>query len=181
MKKMLIGLGSLILFLRLLQSMSVVVVERGSGVFIGESQIVTANHVVRSAEKTKIGIDGEEIIGNVVKRNVTLDMALIEVQGKHKYAKLRLNPKLGERVYVVSAPGGYYEDIVVFGRIAGITEKWLIVDAKIVAGSSGGGIFDRRGRLLGMVKNSYGSSYKGDFMLFAVPTKTIIKFLEQED
>lgn len=179
MKKLLIGVTSLVMFLNFLQAKTIVVVGSGSGVFIGESIIITANHVVRSADKVKIEIDGEETIGNVVKRYVTLDMALIEVEGKHKYAKLRLNPKLGERIYVVSAPGGYYEDIVLFGRIAGITEKWLIVDAKVIAGSSGGGIFDRRGRLLGIVHNAYGSERKGDWLLFAIPARTIKEFLEE--
>lgn len=179
MKKLLIGVSSLVLFLNLLQAKTVVVVESGSGVFIGESTIITANHVVRSVDEVKLRIDGEEAIGTVTKRYVTLDMALIEVQGKHKYAKLRLNPKLGERVYVVSAPGGYYEDIIMFGRIAGITEKWLVVDAKVIMGSSGGGIFDRRGRLLGIVDNGYGSQRMGDWLLMAIPAKTIKEFLEE--
>lgn len=179
MKKLLIGLTSLIMFLNLLQVKSVVIIERGSGVFIRESTILTANHVVRSVDKVKIEIDGEETIGHVVKRYVTLDMALIEVEGKHKYVKLRLNPKLGERVYVVCAPGGYYEDTIVFGRIAGITEKWLFVDAKIIMGSSGGGIFDRRGRLLGIVDNAYGSNEAGDWLLAATPAWRIKEFLEE--
>lgn len=179
MRKALISVSSLILFLSLLQSKSVVILERGSGVFIGESQIITANHVVPFGDEVAIGIDGENTVGNVIKRQVTLDMALIEVEGKHKYAKLRLNPKLGERVYVVSAPGGYYEDTVVFGRIAGITERWLIVDAKVIAGSSGGGVFDTRGRLLGIVNNGYGSNRMGDWLLMATRARTIKEFLEE--
>lgn len=179
MKKLLIGVSSLIMFLNLLQAKTVVVVGSGSGVFIGESTIITANHVVRHTNKVRLRIDGEETIGNVVKRHVTLDMALIGVEGKYKYAKLRLNPKLGERVYVVSAPGGYYEDIILFGRVAGITEKWLLVDAKVIAGSSGGGIFDRGGRLLGIVKGGYGSNKAGDWLLMAIPAKTIKQFLEE--
>lgn len=179
MRKLLIGLSSLVIFLNLLQAKTVVVVGSGSGVFIAENTILTANHVVRLADKVKIGIDGEETIGNVVKRYVTLDMALIEVEGKHKYAKLRLNPKLGERVYIVSAPGGHYEDVVLFGRVAAITAKWLLVDAKVIAGSSGGAIFDTRGRLLGIVKSGYGSTRMGDWLLTAIPAKTIKQFLEE--
>lgn len=179
MKKLLIGVTSLIMFLNLLQVKSVVIINRGSGVFVGENQIITANHVVRNDDEVKMEIDGEEIIGNVVKRYVTLDMALIEVEGKYKYAKLRLNPKLGERVYVVSAPGAYYEDVVLFGRVAGITEKWLLVDAKVIAGCSGGGVFDRRGRLLGIVKSGYGSTKMGDWLLTAIPAWQIKEFLEE--
>lgn len=177
-KKVLIGVTSLVMFLNLLQVKSVVLIQRGSGVFIGENQIITANHVVRNDDEVKIEIDGEETIGHVIKRYVTLDMALIEVEGKHKYAKLRLNPKLGERVYVVSAPGAYYEDVVLFGRVAGITEKWLLVDAKVIVGCSGGGVFDRRGRLLGIIKSGYGSTRMGDWLLTAIPSKTIKQFLE---
>jgi len=179
MKRLLIGVSSLVIFLNLLQAKSVVVVDSGSGVFIGESMIITANHVVRFTDKPALRIDGKKAIGSIMKRHVTLDMALIKVEGKHEYAKLRLNPKLGERVYVISAPGGYYEDIVVFGRIAGITEKWLLVDAKVIAGSSGGGVFDRRGRLLGIVRSGYGSTRMGDWLLTAIPAKTIKMFLEE--
>lgn len=179
MKKLLLKLTSLILFLNFLQTSSVVILKKGSGVFIGENQIITANHVIGFIDEVKIGIDGKETIGNVVKRCVTLDIALIEVQGKHKYAKLRLNPKLGERVYIVSAPGGHFEDVVLFGRIAGITEEWLVVDAKVIAGCSGGGVFDTRGRLLGIIDNGYGSTRMGDWLLMATPAKTIKEFLEE--
>lgn len=178
MKKFLIGLSSLVIFLNLLQAKTVVIVERGSGTFIGENKIITKNHVIRNATDVVILVEGKRVNAKVIKLDSVVDLALLKVEGKYKYAHLRLSPKLGEQVYIVAGVGEY-EDIVCFGRVAGITQEFLLIDATIIPGFSGGGVYDKRGKLLGIVDSSYGSIRLGDFLMRATPAKTIKQFLEE--
>lgn len=150
----------------------------GSGVLI-EGGIITVSHIVRYRREIKLVNNGKEIVGKVVKIDKGMDLAFIRVEGKYKYTKLRLNPQLGEQIYVVGAPGDI-EDAITFGRVARITEDSLVIDARISMGSSGGGVFDRKGRLLGIVQQIWGhENWPGEYMNLAIPAKTIKEFLEE--
>ena len=152
----------------------------GAGVFIKEGIITVAHAVGESETEVWFVNNNEEFIGTVIKINTEIDLALLEVKDTHRYAYLGLNPKIGDHICVVGDPGGY-EDTITFGRITHFTKEKLMVDARVSFGNSGGGVFDKKGRLLGIIHHIEPSRYKwpGDWINVAIPAKTIKAFLEE--
>lgn len=149
----------------------------GGGVLIKQG-VISVSHLI--GDDTQIWlVNGEKkLAGKVLKIDRGLDLALIEIEEGHEYARLRFNPHLGEQIYIVGAPVGF-EDTVTFGRIAKVTKDYLIVDARISMGSSGGGVFDRRGNLLGIIQGiqGYFGYWPGEHMNIAIPAEKIKQFL----
>lgn len=159
--------------------------SQGSGVFITDSRIITCAHTV-ARNKTlnltvQVSLNERDLIGEIIKYDEESDLALVQVKGKYRYAELRLSPRIGEKIYVVGAPIGY-EDTITFGRIANIFENKLIIDARISGGSSGSGVFDKRGYLLGIVyKSSFIQFSLKDWTNLAIRANKIKEFLEDKN
>jgi S1-C subfamily serine protease len=91
-----------------------------------------------------------------------------------------LSPKQGEVVYAVGSPLGLH-DYVTSGVITSFKKKFLVTDAQILPGNSGGPLVDPEGRLLGMntakllSTNSIGSEGFG----LAIPLKAMKKEFPQ--
>ena len=156
-------------------------VKQGSGVFIGPNLVITCKHVIRGRKNIQLIVNGTQIKGEVVKDDGKLDLALLKVEGDYPYSQLRLDPEIGEKIYVVGAPVGY-EDTVTRGYIANITEDYLLLDARISGGCSGGGVFDTQGNLLGIVQMAKVLKIflQAEWTNFAIPARKIEEFLKEE-
>jgi S1-C subfamily serine protease len=80
---------------------------------------------------------------------------LIEAPRGMKPAKLRKKAAIiGEPIHIFAAPSGD-PAIMTSGRVSGVEEdgptNLIRTDAYVYFGSSGGGLYDRKGRLIGVV------------------------------
>jgi S1-C subfamily serine protease len=173
-----------------LVSPSVVVIEaqvangvlQGSGVVVGEGQVVTNNHVVdgstgfllvHQGKRTwRAEIDRTDKANNLALLSVLLrrdEVFGLPVARSRRVGSLRI----GERVYAVGAPQGL-ERTLSEGLVSGIqldgADRMIQTTAAISRGSSGGGLFDSRGALVG-VTTMYLKD--GQNLNFAIPTDRI--------
>ena len=141
----------------------------GSGFMISDTQVVTAAHVVKVAEKVNVQfLDGEIIPAKVISAYAAADVALLELIWPKKDAvTVRFADsdavRIGERVYVVGAPYGLGHSLssgYVSGKIANKEDKnpftnseYIQTDAAINTGNSGGPMFNMNGEVIGVVSN----------------------------
>ncbi|WP_018411290.1 serine protease [Methyloversatilis thermotolerans] len=131
---------------------------QGSGVIVGAQQVVTNCHVVRFARTITVrGSDGRDLPVNAVLADMERDLCRLDVPGLAGPAAQRRPaseaPQTGEPVVTVGNPLGL-GIATSSGLLSAIVERdgqpVLIVSAPLSPGSSGGGLFDGRGRLIGI-------------------------------
>jgi len=135
----------------------------GSGTYfaIGDHHIViTAAHVVAGSDIFLInGRGSDSTVGSVIYRNAESDFAAIlipEMEGTSpvtlRRTRLDLDDLLGERVFYTGYPA-FHDRLFVYGVITGFEQgnTVAIMNSYAWPGSSGSGVFDRRGRLVGLV------------------------------
>jgi len=116
--------------------------------------ILTAAHVVRDRNYMMISGRDEIVPGKVVYTNPASDIAVLEVDKMNTRdpVKLRINhePQVGDALAYTGFPNGT-DLLTITGRVSGYRGRWVIVQSYIWMGASGSGVFDSRGRLIGVV------------------------------
>lgn len=145
----------------------------GSGIIVAKDAVLTNCHVVQSASNVTVTFDdGETQSGAFGGRYGGLDLCLLEVRtGNRKAARVGridlINP--GQVVFALGNPLGLKASISA-GVVASIREqdsyKLIQFTAPISPGSSGGGLFDADGKLIGITTSTYTS---GQNVNFAIP------------
>lgn len=166
----------------------------GSGVLIDpEGNVLTAAHVVQTAEKVEVEFaNGETIPARVVTAQQLADVALIRVERLPKnpvFAKLGNSDKVrvGDQVVVVGAPMGISHSLSV-GHIGGrrkantlfggLSEAELLqTDAAINTGNSGGPMFNMQGEVVGVVSSILSRSGGFEGIGFAIASNTAAKIV----
>jgi len=132
-------------------------VALGSAVAVGPQTVLTNCHVVEGRPLVWIKQEGVVIKATVRNGDRETDRCVLSVsgttlqpiRGMRRYANLRI----GELVYTIGSPRGL-ERSLGQGLISGLrrTERRLLIQttAQISAGSSGGGLFDQAGNLVGI-------------------------------
>ncbi len=133
----------------------------GSGFVIAEHGLIMTNqHVVGDAKKVSVILsNGLELEGQVLRRSVRRDVALVKVPLRVPHA-LALRPKPAQRlekVYVVGTPHseslkstvttGIVSAVRIFGRAR---LRFIQSDAAISGGNSGGPLLDAKGNVVGI-------------------------------
>ena len=144
----------------------------GSGVVIASNLLVTACHVTRGAKSIEITHRAEHWNGKIEAGSVAHDLCLISVQNLGLPAvAIRRSESLrrGERVIAAGFPGGH--DLVVNdGTVEGLYRyddgNVIRTSATFQAGSSGGGLFDEHGVLVGVLAFK---ARAGTHLHFALP------------
>jgi len=174
-------------------SPSVVVVETfdskgkplslGSGVVVAAGRVVTNFHVVRGAAKLRLRQKSETWPASVLRTDRAHDLCLLSAKSVSRAAvSLRASNTLrvGERVYAVGSPEGL-ELTLSDGLIAALRQvsdvSIIQTSAPISHGSSGGGLFDASGRLVGITTSQVVS---GQNLNFAMPTEWLTGFVSEE-
>ncbi len=143
----------------------------GSGVVIAQGLVATNAHVVMDDGAIQVDQNGQAWAARVRTLDATRDIALLDVPGLPLVpsALADVLPAEGETVFSWSYPGGKGPNLT-SGALAG---TWafsggLMLQAELDAarGSSGGGLFDGQGRLLGLTTFVLDSS---PHSVFAVP------------
>ena len=150
-------------------------VSQGGGVVTGKEAVVTNCHVVNDSAKIAVHY-GKQVLDATVKRsNLERDLCQLEVPRLNATRAQLWTGKLrvGQRVYAIGAPEGM-ELTFSEGLISSLREfdeeQYIQTSAAISQGSSGGGLFDSEGRLIGVTAFFL---QDGQNLNFALPAKWI--------
>lgn len=138
----------------------------GSGVVISDELILTAAHVIETANSITVKFkDGEQIKADVVTVIKSADVAMVKLRKpKENAVVVRIgsskNIKVGEPVFVIGAPFGFEHTLSV-GHLSGRHQRgfmavgqpveFLQTDTAINTGNSGGPMFNAKGEVIGIV------------------------------
>ncbi|NML24938.1 serine protease [Zoogloea dura] len=157
---------------------------QGSGVVVGREQVVTACHVIEDARRIRVVAGEQAFDAEWVRRNAPLDLCLLRVAGlKALPVKLRsgADQPVGLPVYAVGNPLGFGLAVSA-GLLAGVEREQpyphLINTAAQSPGSSGGGLFDLEGRLVGISRAIMGAAQN---VSRAIPAAAVARLLESGD
>jgi tetratricopeptide (TPR) repeat protein len=155
----------------------------GSGVAVSASEIATNKHVVEHSKTLRIRWGEQSWRAITWSEDPEHDICVVEVEGLHaRPVPLRFSHglRIGERVYAVGAPEGL-ELTISEGLISGMRfpegGRMIQTSAPISPGSSGGGLFDTQGRLVGITSLI---SKTGQNLNFAVPAEWILPLANDE-
>lgn len=162
-----------------------------SGTYVSPNEVLTAGHCFEDYQPIGMWVKGNtDTLGTAVqveKIDITRDLALVKVQSPfpHAYAKLGKMPRIGDDVVAIGSPLGF-EFTTTSGIVSliglpvnGFLSRYTVNTAMIDHGSSGGGLFDRNGRLIGVNTMSIGMFGWGGLTL-SVDVGTIREFLGQD-
>jgi S1-C subfamily serine protease len=128
----------------------------GSAVAISDNELLTNCHVTGDLAEVRIARAKDEMPAKVVSRNADADRCVLRTETKlAKWVTVRPydDIKVGERAITIGTPQGLEltaaEGIVSSKRVYNQT-RVVQTSAPISQGSSGGGLFDARGHLLGI-------------------------------
>jgi S1-C subfamily serine protease len=141
-----------------------------SGIALAADLVLTADHVVDPSREDaiKIGLpDGSEVGASVVGRDAATDLAVLRLaSGSLTPAKpATAEPRTGALTLVVARPGGQPNASLglITGmagptrtRRGGMLERFIMVDAVMYPGFSGGPLVDADGSVLGMITSGLG-------------------------
>jgi S1-C subfamily serine protease len=133
----------------------------GSGTYMiahGRRVVVTAAHVVRSESVMAVdGRDGETVVGQVVFTDQKNDIAFIIVPEIKTRTAVRYRPQqryderlIGTNITYTGFPS-HHDLLTIRGYISALEHEMLVTNMFGWFGSSGSGVFDQSGRLLGVV------------------------------
>jgi S1-C subfamily serine protease len=169
----------------------------GSGVLIEGGRILTAAHVVQTADTLRVLLaDGTQRSAIVVASSPDHDVAMLQLDtapAPTTFARLGHSDhaKIGEPVLVIGAPFGLERSFTaghlsgrrVFGdsdRSALAVTELLQTDAAINRGNSGGPLFNARGEVIGIVSQILSQSGGFEGIGFATSIDTARRVLLEE-
>lgn len=132
-------------------------INQGSAVAIGERELVTNCHVVKDKALIFLLREGGARAATLARADAEGDLCSLSVAGAALSPVAQIRPfaslAVGERVYTVGSPRGL-ENTLGDGIVAGLRKRGALrlvqITAPISQGSSGGGLFDRFGNLVGI-------------------------------
>jgi len=144
----------------------------GSGIVLGDGQVLTNAHNVRADQVTVTFADGRAVDGRLAGRDVDADLAVIEVDTGGVAALPWASepaPRIGTPVFALANPGGRGLRVT-FGIVSGIDRVFrgprgrlitgsLEHTAPLLPGSSGGPVLTAGGELLGINTNRLGEGF----------------------
>jgi S1-C subfamily serine protease len=159
--------------------------SQGSGVILEPSGLIVTNqHVVRGATSvTILTADEHRVAADIVKADDRQDLAILRPQTPVGHgAELATEPdgglRLGEKVFAIGSPFGLQGTVTAgvvstIGRTNAQGIPMIQIDAPINPGNSGGGLFDLRGRLVG-IPSSILAPIPGNVGIgFAIPASRV--------
>ena len=158
----------------------------GSGVIVREDGYIATNyHVIDGASKVEVTLhNGDTYNANIVGSDSMSDIAVIKIDAKDLIpATIGDSSKLsvGDLAVAIGNPLGQLGGTATAGVISALDRNLTIegtpltliqTDAAINGGNSGGGLFDSRGELIGIVE-SKASAVGVEGLAFALPINSV--------
>ncbi|MBI4206716.1 MAG: trypsin-like peptidase domain-containing protein [Betaproteobacteria bacterium] len=130
-------------------------INQGGGVVVGREAVVTNCHVVEDSAKLVVSYDKEQFDATLTHADHERDLCQLAVPRltAPRAALWTGRLRVGQRVYAIGAPEGL-ELTFTEGLVSSLREfegsQYIQTSAAISQGSSGGGLFDTEGRLIGI-------------------------------
>ena len=124
-------------------------IDTGTAVAIGpKGRLVTALHVIENYKKIRVlSYNKKEYAAKVVAVSQKRDLALLKIDAENiPYAHTSTKTTLDQPVYLLG-----YDGLLTKGSIAQIKSDGLLINIDTKQGTSGGGIFDKKNNLLGIL------------------------------
>jgi S1-C subfamily serine protease len=167
----------------------------GSGTIVGKNLILTAAHVVDSADQILVKfVKGQVTKATVVSSIRAGDVALLRVRAIPDSAKVaRIGDsdkvRIGSESLVIGAPLGVEHSLSI-GHVSGKTRRPIVgggisldliqTDASINPGNSGGPIFNRKGEVIGVVSHILSESGGSDGVGFGVAINAALQMVRSQ-
>src|SRR5215510_5196606 len=168
----------------------------GSGVLISSDKVLTAAHVVESADKTIVEFSqGESIPARVIGCSLSADVALLQLErNPANYVAAKLGDSdqvaVGDDIFVVGSPYGISNTLTA-GHVSArrpLKDKsqavsaieLLQTDAAVNTGNSGSPLFNMKGEIVGIVTNIVSRSGGSEGLAFAATSNTARHFLLEQ-
>lgn len=144
----------------------------GSGVVLPQGDIVTNCHVIKDASQLTVRVGGNQRAATLLQADIKRDLCVLrspDLIAPAAKVGSSDNLKVGAKVYAIGAPSGL-ELTMSDGIVSNLREfdsgKHIQITAAISRGSSGGGLYDENGALVGLT-----SFYlaEGQSLNFAIP------------
>lgn len=152
-------------------------INQGGGVVTGSEEVMTNCHVTEGAAKIEVNYRGRVFRATRGLANEDRDLCQLKVpQLPAPRVSIHTGPlRVGQRVYAIGAPEGL-ELTLTEGLISSLRDfdgsQYIQTSAAISQGSSGGGLFDSEGRLIGITAFFIA---EGQNLNFALPAAWIVE------
>ncbi len=128
---------------------------QGSGVLLSSGRVATNCHVVEGGASYRVGRGKHLVAATLYAEDSDKDICLLDakgIQGKPAQLGKAAALKVGDPVYAVGAPKGLELSLSdgIVAQLRGAPSPLIQTTAAISPGSSGGGLFDKEGRLVGL-------------------------------
>jgi tetratricopeptide (TPR) repeat protein len=128
---------------------------QGSGVILSSGRVATNCHVVEGGASYRVGRGEKLLPATLYAEDSDKDICLLDakgVQGKPAQLGRAIRLKVGDPVYAVGAPQGLELSLSdgIVAQLRGGPTPMIQTTAAISPGSSGGGLFDGEGHLVGL-------------------------------
>lgn len=131
-------------------------VSQGSGVVIAPDTIATNCHVIEGAQTPVVIFQGNPYESELIAGNARMDYCVLRTSGlPARVAQVDRYTSItpGQRVYSIGSPRGF-ELTIAEGLVSGLRDQegvpMIQTSAAISPGSSGGGLFNEQGRVIGI-------------------------------
>ncbi|MGB5024244.1 MAG: serine protease [Saprospiraceae bacterium] len=141
-------------------------ISQGTGFFVDNSGTAISNyHVFKNADKAIVILDNNEkcMISKILDSNSDLDYIIFKVEDpKIKYETPLISdeiPEIGATCFAIGNPKGLTQTLSI-GNISGLrdNDNLIQITTEITHGSSGGPLFDKNGRVIGITTSGYGEA-----------------------
>lgn len=161
----------------------------GTAFAVGPGEALTARHLVLGADDvTLVDTNGRGWVARVLGTDARTDLALLIVEGASlppvRFAEAA-GPRVGDPVAAIGNPFGLGHSLTtgvvahLGGRLApgadGPRVDFVQLSIPLNPGNSGGPVFDRNGRVIGVLA---GTHFQGQAIAFAVPGAVAVADLE---
>ena len=148
---------------------------QGSGVLLPSGKIATNCHVVEGGASYQVGRGKQLVPATLFAEDGDKDICILDakgITGKPVLLGKAAGLKVGDPVYAVGAPKGLELSLSdgIVAQLRGGPPPFIQTTAAISPGSSGGGLFDREGRLVGLTTRYVEG---GQSLNFAIPVEWI--------
>lgn len=142
------------------------IMAQGTGFFLSSSGIAVSNyHVFEDADQAVVYLDdgSKYMITKILSYDKDLDYVIFQVGTGQRYFKsleIATNlPDVGEQCFAIGNPKGLLQTLSI-GNISGYrdTNNFIQTTTEITHGSSGGPLFDRSGKVIGITTSGLGEA-----------------------
>jgi serine protease Do len=132
-------------------------IAQGSAVAVDSGTLLTNCHIIEGRPDVRVLVSGKLLAAEVRAANIPADTCILSVPGADLSPVIGTRRsgalRVGEDVYAIGSPRGFTNSLSkgLISQVRSDSERVLVqTTAQISGGSSGGGLFDRFGNLIGI-------------------------------